>query len=232
MYMRSRVQDKIQVIALRMQGFSYSEIQQQIPVSKGLLSGWLKYVKLTTEQERQLLLRLKERSKKGVANAVAVNIEKRKKRELDAYEKAKGIYFLHRTDPVFVAGVCLYWAEGSKRTSCFQFVNSDPEMVTFMVNWVQKYLHIPKEKIALRVLTHADFAEEKYEDFWSKTTGIPLEQFKKTSYKPNKHGIFKKNPEYRGCVRVELGGGMDLLRQTISLYKILNTELKMLYSTM
>jgi transposase len=231
MYMRSRVQEKIQAIALRMQGYSYSQIQEQIPVSKGLLSGWLKYIKLTDQQEKDLLIKIQQRSRNGVAKAVASNIKKRKEREVDAYKEAEVIYSKHRTDPIFIAGVCLYWAEGSKRSSGLQFMNSDPELIVFMLFWLQKYLSIRKEDIRLRINTHADFSDEKYEEFWSEKTGIPLTQFMKTIYKPNRHGAYKKNPDYKGCVGLTARGGMALLRKVISLYHILNSEMKMLYST-
>lgn len=233
MYMKSRVQDKIRAITLRMEGYSYKEITEQIPVSKGLLSGWLKYIKLNQEQEKKLLENITSRSNEGRARAVESNRSKRKNRESDALTEARVLYEKHKQNPIFIAGVSLYWAEGSKRTSAFQFMNSDPEMIVFMIFWMQKYLSIKKEDIFLRINTHADFINEKYEDFWSSTTGLPMEQFKKTIYKPNLvHGKYKKNPTYKGCARIEARGGMALLRKTISLYKILNSELEMLYSAL
>lgn len=228
--MRSRVQDKIKAISLRMEGYSYSQIQEQVPVSKGLLSGWFKYIKLNKEQEKDLLRKLDERSKKGVAKAVQSNIARRKKRELDALNEADVLYDKYKEDKMFIAGLCLYWAEGSKRVSAFSFVNSDPKMITFMLFWMQKYLGINKDRIFLRISTHADFINEKYEDFWSTKTGVPLSQFKKTTYKPNRHGVYKKNPIYKGCVRIEVAGeGMALLRKTICLYEAFVSEAEMLY---
>lgn len=228
--MKSRVQDKIQAISLRMQGYSYKQIMEVVPVSKGLLSGWLKYIKLNEEQQTVLLQNIQIRSDTGRANATLSNMRNKLKRQATAFEEAKELYSRHKDDPVFIAGVCLYWAEGSKRTSAFQFMNSDPKMICFMLFWIQKYLRVEKEDISLRLCTHADFKLEKYEDFWSLRTGIPISQFTKTSYKPNRHGIFKKNPDYKGCLRIEAKGGMALLRKVICLYEILNSDLEVLYS--
>lgn len=233
MCMKSRVQDKINAISLRMQGYSYSQIQEHVHVSKGLLSGWLKYIKLNEEQESELIKKIDERSKKGVAKAVESNIARRKVRESDAFNEAQILYEKYKEDRVFIAGLCLYWAEGSKRASSFQFVNSDPRMIIFMISWVQKYLDIHRKDIFLRISTHADFIDEKYEDFWADTTSIPLSQFKKTTYKPNRHGAYKKNPIYKGCVRLEIANtGMALLRKTICMYEAFVLESKMLYSQM
>jgi hypothetical protein len=228
--MSNRVQEKIKAISLRMQGYSYSQIQEHVPVSKGLLSGWFKYIKLSEEQEKELISNLSLRSKKGVAKAAESNIAKRKARELEAINEAKILYDRYKEDKMFIAGLCLYWAEGSKRVSAFSFVNSDPKMINFMIFWMQKYLDINKKRIFLRISTHADFINEKYEDFWSTKTGVPLSQFKKTTYKPNRHGVYKKNPIYKGCVRIEVAGeGMALLRKTIYLYEAFVSEAEMLY---
>lgn len=217
--MKSRVQDKIQAISLRMQGYSYSQIKDELNVSKSLLSGWLRYVHLNKEQEGQLFQNVRERSRRGVAKAVEVNIRRREAREEHAKEKALVLYEKYKNDRIFIAGLCLYWAEGSKRASQLQFVNSDPKMITFMIGWLQKYLEIPKSKIFLRLSTHKDFITENYELFWAELTGISMNQFKKTSYRPNRHGIYKKNPTYKGCIRIEAPGGMAVLRKMIYTYE-------------
>lgn len=226
--MISKVQTKIQAIALRMEGHSYKEIMEQLPVSKSTLSGWLKYVKLTEEQQKNLEKKIASRSNMGRAKGYASNRNKRIGREQLAYKDAQAIYGTYKTDPLFICGVSLFWAEGGKRTSAFQFMNSDHRMISFMIYWVKKYLSVRHEDISIRLSTHADFINEKYEVFWSDTTGVPLSQFKKTTYKPNmKHGVFKKNPDYKGCARLEVKGGMHLLRVVISLQNILCSDLKM-----
>jgi len=214
-----------------MQGYTYQQIMEEVPISKGLLSGWLKYVRLNQEQEQVLFGNIRERSTNGREKAAASNMKRRKEREQKAFENAQNIYNDFKHDPMFVAGVSLYWAEGTKRSSQFGFMNSDPEMILFMLFWVQRYLGVTRENIHIRVNTHADFIGENYEQFWAETTGIPLTQFRKTIYKPNRHGVYKKNPTYKGCVNLEIGGGMELLRVAIALYHILSSEMKVLYST-
>ena len=156
---------------------------------------------------------------------------RRKKREVVAIVEAHRLFDEYQHDPIFILGVALYWAEGGKLTSEFQFMNSDIAMTRFMIYWVQKYLGISKDDISIRLHTHADFVLEKYEDYWSHATGIPLLQFRKTIYKPNeKHGVFKKNPAYKGCARLGVKGGMAILRTMIGLQQALNSSLEMLYS--
>lgn len=228
--MKARVQDKIKAISLRMQGYTYQQIMQEVPVSKGLLSGWLQRIRLSQEQEQKLLENIKERSTNGRDKAAASNMKRRKSREALAEAEAHALYETYKDDRWFILGVSLYWSEGGKRTSGFQFVNSDPDMIQFMLYWVQKYLGIKKTDIFMRLNTHVEFKTEHYEDFWSEKTGIPLSQFAKTVYKPNRHGIYKKNPLYKGCARLEIRGGMALLRKVVALQHVLISEAQMLYS--
>jgi hypothetical protein len=227
--MKSRLKEKEEAISLRKQGFSYKEIMEKVSVSKSSLSGWFKYL-VHTEEESALLAKMsEENSESGRARATVSNRERRIERESTAFKAASLIYEQHKNDPQFVLGVGLYWAEGGKRTSNFQFVNSDIEMMKFMIHWVQKYLNVNKSSITLRLSTHAEFVSEGYEQVWSHQTGIPLTQFHKTSYKPNRHGIYKKNPLYKGCGRMEIGGGMSSLRLMLGLQKALVETVKVLY---
>lgn len=228
-YMKSRLKEKSEAISLRKQGFSYKEIMEQVDVSKSSLSGWFKHMELTDDENEALKKMAHENAYNGRARATVSNRERRMVREADAEAVARVTYETFKNDPNFKLGISLYWAEGGKRTSSFQFVNSDSSMVAFMVWWVQKYLGIQKSNIGIRLSTHADFKADKYEDYWSEALSIPLDQFRKTNYKPNRHGIYKKNPLYKGCARMEIGGGMALLRTVIGLQKILVEELKMLY---
>lgn len=227
--MNSRLKEKEQAIALRKEGFSYKEIMERIDVSKSSLSGWFKNLPLTIEEVEKLKALSAEKAFNGRVNASIANRERRQKREDRALIEAQKMFSDHSNDPFFILGIGLYWAEGGKRTSSFQFVNSDQEMVNVMIGWVKKYLKINNDRMYLRISTHKDFELEKYEESWAMATKIPLDQFKKTTYKPNRHGIYKKNPYYKGCARLEVEGGVHLLRVMLSLQKILVQQSKMLY---
>jgi len=228
--MKARLEDKYRAIELRKGGFTYKDIMKEIGVSKSLLSGWFKFLKLSEEEEEQLNMRAKANRDNGNTRAAVSNRKKRISREKLAFEEAGRIFESSKNDPMFILGIGLYWAEGSKRTDSFQFMNSDPKMIKFMILWLKKYLRVSKNRIFLRIFTHEDFKLEKYEHFWENETGIALGQFKKTCYKPNRHGIYKKNPEYKGCARIEVSKGLSELRKITSLIKILENNLIMLYS--
>jgi hypothetical protein len=207
--MKARPEDKKKAIELRKKGFSYKEIQQHVKVSKSLLSGWFESLPLTEDEEAFLKTRMKERQDKGRIASMLSNRNRRVTREITAFEDAKNIFDKHKNEWLFLLGIALYWAEGSKRTGCFQFINSDPDMISFMFKWIQKYMGVDKKKIKCRLFIHEIPGYEHSEQFWQKTLAIEPQSFQKTIYKPTPHAI-KKNPNYKGCLRLEFGGIYEL----------------------
>jgi hypothetical protein len=207
--MKARLEDKKMAIELRKKGLSYKEIQEIVPVSKSLLSGWFEYLELTTEEESFLKSRIKDRRDKGRISSTISNRNRRIQREVVAFEDAKKLFDLYRGNNMFLLGVSLYWAEGSKRTGEFQFINSDPEMILFMYMWIQKFMNTDAGIIKKRLFTHKIPGFDNLELFWSHILSIKPDSFEKTIYKPTEHSI-KKNPNYKGCLRLSIPGIYNL----------------------
>lgn len=203
--MKARLEEKKLAIELRKKGLSYKEIQIQVPVSKSLLSGWFEYIELTTDEENFIKSRIKERQDKGRISSMISNRNRRIQREVVAFEDAKKLFDLYRNEPTFLTGVALYWAEGSKRTGEFQFINSDPDMITFMYKWIQTFMCISRDAIKCRLFIHDIPGYENSKLFWSQILEIGSDKFEKTIYKPTRHSI-KKNPNYKGCLRLSFSG--------------------------
>jgi len=210
--MQLRLKDKKRAINLRIQGKSYKEIMDVIPnLSKSTLSGWIKHVKLTQEQEE----RLENNIKKIVYTArlkAAWTKKKKKKKEIEKslLEAKKELPNLLK-NPLFLIGVSLYWAEGSKTQERIQFANSDPRLITLMMKWFKEICETPKEKIKVHIYIHKIYKNENCEYFWSKITNIPIKKFGKTTYKPTPHKI-KKNIDYKGVCRIEINN-VNLFRR-------------------
>ena len=81
---------------------------------------------------------------------------------------------------LMIAGLMLYWAEGSKRNiNTIDFANSDPKMVVIFLNLFRSIYQIQEDK--LRVLLYC-YANQSIPDlilFWKKLTKIPEKQFTK-----------------------------------------------------
>lgn len=197
-----RLKDKRKAIELRIQGKTYREIRSIIPnLSKSTLSGWIKNIELTSEQNKKLQKKInKIRYNARVKSAWTKKIKNQDKIK-KIFCEAKKEYSKLSKNKLFLIGLVFYWAEGSKKTKVLQFTNSDPSAIKVMLRWMTDICGIPKNDIKIRLYIHKVYAHEKCEVYWSKITGIPVSKFKKTVYKPTVHK-FKRNHDYKGCVQL------------------------------
>ena len=202
--MKLRLEDKLKAIELRLQGKTYKQIQSEIPnLSKSTLSGWLKNLQLTKEQERQLKRNIQKSCYNARVKAAWTKRKKKENRVRKIILSAEKEYHVLKKNPLFLIGLALYWAEGTKKQQSFQFTNSDPSTIKIMLQWLEKFCGISKSEVKIRVYIHKVYAYEHCEAFWSKITGIPINKFQKTIYKPTPHKV-KKNLHYKGCVQLRV----------------------------
>ncbi|MCP6718559.1 MAG: hypothetical protein KJI70_03450 [Patescibacteria group bacterium] len=203
--MKMRLKDKKRAIKLRIQGKSYREIMNIIPnLSKSTLSGWLRNVKLTQNQKEKLKRNIEAITYSSRMKSAWTRRKKRILQIKSITEKARKESSLFFKDPLFLIGVALYWAEGSKAHEYVQFSNSDPRLIKIMMSWFRKICKVPEEKLKIHIYIHETYRNENCEEFWSKITNIPVRRFWKTTYKPSFHKI-KKNPDYKGVCRIDIG---------------------------
>ena len=202
--MKLRLNDKKIALKLRSQGKTYGEILSVIPnLPKSTLSGWLKNIELTPQQESKLKKHLKLVLYRGQAKSALVKRKEREKRIKNIRKEAREEYIKLSKTPFFLVGLVFYWAEGSKKSKFFQFTNSDPIAIKTMLRWLRKTCKIPEKEIRLGIQIHKIYADENCEKFWAKISGIPSRNFLKTTYKPTPHKI-KRNPDYKGCVHLRI----------------------------
>jgi transcriptional regulator with XRE-family HTH domain len=187
---------KTQAIHLRRKGKSYSEIKERVKVSKSTLSGWLKDIELTREQESRLS-KLQATGYAGAKKQQAASLkhheEIKKNAECEAAELVK--------DPFFVAGLMLYWAEGSKNFGSVQFSNSDPAMIKIMMRWFRSFCAVSEDKFRISLFIHSLHTKEDCQKFWQDVTSIPPSQFYKPYIKPTIYSN-RKNKLYEGTCRI------------------------------
>lgn len=202
----AKVQEKAQAIELRKAGLSYKEIMARIPTitSKGTLSYWCNRVTFTSEQIARIEKNMREGRDRSRFKAILANRKNRQLRDNAIIEAAQKEFNNYREDPFFTFGLALYWSEGAKAQRHFQFANSDPRLIRFMIRWIEIYLKIPKQELSLRLYSHKVYRNENCEEYWEKEIQISRKKFYKTIYKPTPHTI-KKNPNYKGCFRIDIG---------------------------
>ena len=205
--MKLRVETRDRARKLRQQGASYREIREAIgePVSKGTLNHWLKQIVLTPEQELRLVEKMRSSGQHGRQLGALANRAARQQRLQIAQAEARSQFPGLMDQPLFIIGLMLYWAEGSKTQESFQFMNSDPRLIQLMMQWLRNVTGVLDTQISIRLYTHRMYSEKNAEQYWLTVTGLPLTQLRKTVFKPTPHTV-KKNPSYLGCLRIQVSG--------------------------
>jgi len=225
----AKSKEKNQALVLRQGGESIKEIAKRLKVAKSTVSLWCRDIELTPEQIQRLHERMVSRSYTGRLKGARIQYERRIKRIKDL--KRRGLNRLGKLSgrDFLVAGAALYWGEGSKFGREVRFSNSDPEMIKFMTIWFKKIWKIDPKRFTLHVginEIHRNRVEE-VENYWSKLTKIPKEQFIKTTLiKVKNKKAYKNFPVYYGTLTIRIKKPAELHHQIIGLIEGMSRKSK------
>ncbi len=106
---------------------------------------------------------------------------------------------------MLIAGLFLYWGEGSKTARTLVSVsNTDPSVLRFFIDWLS-ILGVKKEKINVKLHLYKDMDEEKEKKFWARELGVPLKIFSRSYIKDSKmSGLTYKNGFGHGTCAVRV----------------------------
>lgn len=179
---------KQKVLELRKQGMSYSQIRQELKVSKGSLSLWLRDYPLSKERMKQL----RDHSEVRIEKYSRTMLAKRQSRLAGFYKEEKLKHLPLSKRELYFAGLFLYWGEGMKNVRYpLGLYNTNPQLVKFGLLWYKKSLNIPLEKIKVYLHLYSDMNISEEMRFWSKKLGIPLSRFAKPQVKKSNKSVIK-----------------------------------------
>lgn len=215
----AKSEQKIKARELRRKGESVKDISKIVGVSKSTASTWVRDIVLSVEQLEKLNQKMLKGSELGRTRGAFIQKERRMKLEQD-YEVASIQEINSLTDnELLFSGLCLYWGEGSKKQRELSWCNSDPQLVNFMIMWLKRCYDIDKDRLAVNVAINEIHRDRDIlvKDYWSKTIGIPLEQFRNTIFKKTKlHKTYENFDEHYGTLRVRV------LKPGVLWYKIVS----------
>lgn len=198
-----KLKEKEMAQTLRRDGYSYKEIRQNIKVSKSTLSLWCRDIKLTRGQYD----RLYRKKRDGRLEGCFVNAKRQQMKRIEKTRELmeismKEVGKINKRD-IFVAGVMLYAAEGAKRDGEVAFSNADCSMIRFMSDWFRKICYVSEEKFRGKLYIHDNLDEGKAKGYWSRISGIPINQFHK-SYIAKTNGEYRKNVHNYGIFSIRI----------------------------
>jgi hypothetical protein len=190
---------KEQVTALRKKGNSINAITRKTGVAKSTVSLWIRDVQLPIHLRLSLEdAQLKGREKGQAANKIR-RVHEDNLRKSSAELSIKKLLKSQSSDFWKLVTALLYWCEGEKTSfSTLRFSNSDPELIKSFLTALRKGFEIDERKFRILMHLHSYHNERQSKQFWSKQTGIPIEQFTKTYHKP--HTGAQTHPGYKGCI--------------------------------
>jgi hypothetical protein len=216
--MQPKAKEKQTAISLRQKGFTYREILDKVPVAKSTLSLWLREVKLAKRQAQQLTERRRTAQLRGGA---ARHQQRVNKTRLLVNQARTQITQLSSRE-LWLIGLALYWAEGSKEkpyagAGGVDFSNTDRRMIYFFVQWLKICCKVDPSRIYAHLYIHeyqknrSDVAKR----FWAQTSGISSSQITGIYYKRHNSKSRRRSfgPGYYGTLRVRVRRSSDLMRQ-------------------
>lgn len=203
---------KIKAIELRKQGLSYSEILQKLPVAKSTLAIWLHSVGLSKKQKQRLTDKKLASALRGAARKKEIRIQKTKDIFLNA---AKDLENISKRE-LFLIGVALYWAEGSKQkdhsvSTRVRFSNSDPKMIVLFLMWLKKICNIPMSDVRCDLYIHEKSNISRAKSYWQKEINLSVKGIYLKKTKITKRRNVGKN--YYGLISINVKRSTNLNRK-------------------
>lgn len=169
---------------LRRTGLSYKQIHRELGIPLGTLAGWFKNQPWSKEIKNRLSAEVSVKNAESLQLMAHANRERWKQKN-EEYRLA-GVREFERlkNDPLFLAGIMLYWGEGEKKptSSIVRLGSGEPEMIRVFNLFLIKMLGISPEKISAHLLLYPDLVEAVQKNFWSKAVGVSADRFKKAAY--------------------------------------------------
>ncbi len=121
---------------------------------------------------------------------------------------------------LWLIGIALYWAEGSKEKPKgvrLDFGNSDPVMIKLFLRWIKEIMKVSKNSIRLSIYLHENNRkrEKEVQRYWSQVTGFPVVYFQNTIWKKHNIKTNRKNigKSYFGLLRITILKSTNLNRK-------------------
>lgn len=217
-------------LELRKLGHTYTEIAATVPVSKATLSKWLKDVEVPDSYyEKIKALKTKARE---------VGWEARRKDRTDRIAAIRTEAVAEVKDlalnPLWLVGLTLYWAEGTKEKAwgkgvLITFTNMDANSIAIFKNWCEKFLSIGANDFTYSIYIHDSRKSESelFAVWWASQLNLQPSNIR-VYYKKSNISHVRRNDadEYHGVFRLQVRKSVDLNRKIAAWTDLLIESLK------
>ncbi len=197
---------------LRAQGLTYDEIAAITGASKGSISPWVRDVCLPARLRDQRTAR----QALGRVRAGQALHERAENRRFARVEQGRRSVGAVSDRELFLIGVALYWAEGSKskpwrRARRVKIVNSDPKVLRIFLAWLD-LVGVPDEARGYRLNIHVTADAVQHESWWARELGLTTDRFRAVTLKRHnpQPGRYNLGDDYHGCLVIDVAKSTGL----------------------
>lgn len=188
MYYTSMRKDKEVAFHLRLNGKSYNEIHAALKIPVSTLSDWFSRIGWSKDIAKKLATAVQVEHTARIVELDRIRGEHLKRVYEEAREGAKEDLKILKYNPLFIAGLMLYWGEGDKLTPhSVKLSNTDPGLIRLYVFFLKNVCRIPEQKIKAQLLIYPDLNDKECKEYWARESGLDPGQFTKSSTIQGKH---------------------------------------------
>ena len=181
--MIKKIKEQEEARRLRQMGYSIRQIEHNLRVSRASVSTWVRDVQLSEDQKKELKKRnpALNGDPKKYRQLGSISIKKYALHLREQYQE-EGRALARQNDPYFIAGIMLYWAEGSKSRNSIMIGNTDVNLMKFFVKFLLNFFDIKEKDFVLRLYCHLNngITLDQIEKYWMTQLGLTEGHLNKT----------------------------------------------------
>lgn len=177
---------------------SYNAILKEVPVAKSTLSEWLKHYPLSKEKILELRRTAWTNNQAKIELFRTTMREKRENRLKEVYTDYLKKFENTADEALFIAGLMLYLAEGSKKDySRIVMTNTDPSIIKFFINWLNTFFGVPRKNLKAQLHLYENMDVEVEKVFWKNQLHFTDSQFFKNQIRKLTNASFSYQESFR-----------------------------------
>ncbi|MFH1771254.1 MAG: hypothetical protein ABH872_00360 [Candidatus Omnitrophota bacterium] len=98
----------------------------------------------------------------------------------------------HQEQILKIAGIMLYWAEGTLKGTFVDFANSNPKIMCIFLNFLRDICGVKEQRLRVYLYAYSYQNIDALKRYWSKVTNIPVNQFTKPYIREGNLNISKR----------------------------------------
>ncbi len=201
-FMKANIRQE--AIRLRKMNMSYSSLSKKLGVSKGTLSLWFKDDYQSSLIKEKLTSESLSRNRENLKRMNGIRKAHLEKLYKNAENEALKEFSAFKNDPLFIAGLSLYWGEGDKvfENGQVRISNIDWKLLDAFRLFLEKICDVPENKIHGHILLYPDLNPVRCLNFWSSHVNLPKQNFFKSVVIKGRTGSGRSTAYGIGIVQV------------------------------